>query len=253
MIPLIPALFAVGLAACGIACLVYSVRNIGSAVGVARATPTDALSIAAGDSRVCVVGAVAPLEDPVPAPFSDDDCVLVDYAVEEFRSQGKTSGWEQIDEGSAGVPFTVDAGGAAVRVDPSTATFALGDPDRLVVDGGTEPPARIERFIELNDDIDCQAGRLSLGIIDLATGNDRRYTQRCVRAGDEISVVGDATEYPAAGVGQAKIRLRGGSPFVISDATPNRTALRLAGAAIPALVLGVGFLAGAGFLAAAAL
>ncbi|RLM82148.1 hypothetical protein D3D02_18800, partial [Halobellus sp. Atlit-38R] len=70
--------------------------------------------------------------------------------------------------------------------------------------------------------------------------------QRALRPGDEVTVVGDAAAFPDAPVGEVKSRVADGAPFVVSDATARRTALRLVGASAVPVVLGAVALAVAG-------
>ena len=68
-----------------------------------------------------------------------------------------------------------------------------------------------------------------VGPFTVGRGPDRRYRQRVLRPGDEVTVVGDASAFPDAPVGEVKSRIASGNPFVVSDASPRRTALRLIG------------------------
>lgn len=227
------------LALVGAALIIYGLSHSVTAIRILRLRPTDGLSIGDNEPRVCVQGPVRPVGETLPAPFTDDETLIVEYEVEERRQQGKTRSWVTIDEGAAGVPFVVDAGSAAVRIDPTTARYSLARDYRTVVDGGETPPAAIQRFIDHTDDVDSEETSLSIGPIEIGTGRRRRYTQRHLLAGDEATVVGATSPNPDAGVGEAKAAIVDGSPFVISDASVRRTALRLFGMSLVPIVIGV--------------
>ncbi|WP_240730061.1 hypothetical protein [Halalkalirubrum salinum] len=227
------------LALVGAALIVYGLSHSVTAIRILRLRPTDGLSIADDESRVCVQGPVRPVDETLPAPFTDDETLVVEYEVEERRQQGKTRSWVTIDEGAAGVPFVVDAGSADVRIDPTAARYSLARDYRLVVDGGETPPDPIQRFIEHTDDVDSEETSLSIGPIEIGTGRRRRYTQRHLLAGDEATVVGATSPNPDAGIGEAKAAILDGSPFVVSDTSVRRTALRLFGMSLVPIAIGM--------------
>jgi hypothetical protein len=166
--------------------------------------------------------------------------------VSELRSQGKGQSWVAIDGGEAGVPFRVDAGGTGVRVDPAAATFSLDVDEKVEVDAGEEPPERVRGFIEAVDGVDDTETGYEVGPLTIGDDPRRRYVQRTLRPGDEVTVVGDAAAFPDAPVGEVKSRVADGAPFVVSDATARRTAIRLVGASAVPVVLGAVALAVAG-------
>lgn len=227
------------LALIGAALIVYGLSHSVTAIRILRLRPTDGLSIDDDEPRVCVQGSVRPVDETLPAPFTDDETLVVEYEVEERRQQGKTRSWVTIDEGAAGVPFVVDAGSADVRIDPTAARYSLARDYRIVVDGGDAPPDPIRRFIEHTDDVDSEETSLSIGPIEIGTGRRRRYTQRHLLADDEATVVGATSPNPSARVGEAKAAIVDGSPFVVSDASIRRTALRLFGMSLVPIAIGV--------------
>lgn len=232
----------------GLAFLAHGGRGSLDALRVARATATDPRSLQAGDRRIRVTGRAETAStadgdegapETLPAPFTDEDCLCCAYDVSEYRSQGKGRSWVSIDSGEAGVPFRVVVDGVGVRVDPAAADFAFGVDEDLEVAADETPPERVRRFTDAVEAVDESEAGWKLG--PLTVGNDpkRRYRQRVLRPGDDATVVGDATAFPDAPVGEVKARIGGGSPFVVGDASARRTALRLVGRSAVPVVLGL--------------
>ncbi len=187
--------------------------------------------------------------------------------VEEYRSHGKGSSWQTVDEDTIAAPFLVDDGTGTVLVEPAGARTNLSREARIAVDGGEEPPERIRRFIEGNPDVDSENTSLDLKVIELTTGNKRRYVERRLDPEEEVHVLGtarygrDGLEYAGsvnavigprlddAGDRSLLTRLRdriGGRAFVVSDTTERGAAWRIAKPGLVALFLaafGVGVLA----------
>jgi hypothetical protein len=233
----VPTVIGAGALVVGLAFLAYGAAGARDAVRVLRTTPTDPAGLDGAERGVRVTGRAAEVDgETLPAPFGGEPCLCVEYDVSELRSQGKGQSWVTIDGGEAGVSFRVDAGGTGVRVDPAAATFSLDVDEKVELDAGEKPPERVRGFIDAVDEVDEAETGYEVG--PLAIGDDprRRYTQRTLRPGDEVTVVGDSEAFPDAPVGEVKSRLAEGSPFVVSDATARRTALRLVGSsAVPVL------------------
>ncbi|ACM55964.1 hypothetical protein [Halorubrum lacusprofundi] len=221
------------------------------ALRVARATATDPRSLQAGDRRVRVTGRAEIASgahgrsdddkedaETLPAPFSDEQCLCCAYDVSEYRSQGKGRSWVSIDSGEAGVPFRVVVDGVGVRVDPAAADFAFGVDEDIEIAADETPPERVRRFTDAVEAVDESEMGWTLGPLTIGDDPERRYRQRVLRPGDGVTVVGDATAFPDAPVGEVKARIDGGSPFVVGDANARRTALRLVGRSAVPVVLG---------------
>jgi hypothetical protein len=231
----------------GLAFLAYGAAGARDAVRVARATATSPAGLDGAERRIRVTGRAAEVDDEtLPAPFGGDPCLCVEYDVSEYRSQGNGQSWVTIDGGEAGVVFRVDDGGTGVRVDPAAATFSLDVDEKVTLDAGEEPPERVRGFIDAVDAVDEAETGYEIGPLTVGDDPRRRYTQRALRPGDEVTVVGDSAAFPDAPVGEVKSRIAGGSPFVVSDASPRSTALRLVGSSAVPIVLGVVALAVAG-------
>ncbi|WP_096394026.1 GIDE domain-containing protein [Halorubrum trapanicum] len=238
----------VGAFVLGLAFLARGASGAADAARVLRTTATSPAGLDGAERRIRVTGRAAAVDDEtLPAPFGGDPGLCVEYDVSELRSQGNGQSWVTIEAGEAGVPFRVDDGGTGVRVDPGAATFSLAVDEKVKIDAGEEPPERVRGFIEAVDEVDDTETGYEVGPLTIGDDPRRRYVQRTLRPGDEVTVVGDTEAFPDAPVGEVKSRLAGGSPFVVSDASARRTALRLVGSsAIPialgALALGIGAL-----------
>jgi len=235
----VPTVIGAGAFVLGLAFLARGASGTVDAVRLLRTTATSPAGLDGAERRIRVTGRVAAVDDEtLPAPFGGDPCCCVEYDVSELRSQGKGQSWVTIDGGEAGVPFRVDDGGTGVRVDPATATFSLGVDEKVKLDAGEEPPERVRGFIDAVDAVDDTETGYEVGPLTIGDDPRRRYVQRALRPGDEVTVVGDGEAFPDAPVGEVKSRIAGGSPFVVSDASARRTALRLVGGSVVPLVLG---------------
>ncbi|MFD1569990.1 GIDE domain-containing protein [Halorubrum laminariae] len=257
----VPILIGVAALAVGVAFLAYGVRGSVDAFRVVRATPTDPRSLRDDDRRVRLSGRAETVPDrtadgatadagsaddgtadrdaTLPAPFTDEACLCCAYDVSEYRSQGKGRSWVTIDSGEAGVPFRVASNGSAVRVDPAAADFVFSVDEETKLNAGERPPERIRRFTDAVAAVDETDTGYEFGPLTLGDDPRRRYRQRLLRPGDEVTVVGDAEVFPDAPVGEVKSMIAGGSPFVVGDAPARRTALRLVGRSVVPLVLGI--------------
>ena len=268
MIPLVPVQTAanvlptlIGVAALvvGLMFLAYGARGSLDALRVARAAPTDPRSLRDGDRRVRLDGRAEAVADrtadgdaaadrtgdattrdaTLPAPFTDEACLCCAYDISEYRSQGKGQSWVSVDSGEAGIPFRVAAGGSAVRVDPATAEFVFGIDEEYKLDAGERPPERIRQFTDVTESVDETDTGYEFGPLTIGDDPRRRYRQRLLRPGDEVTVIGDAEAFPDAPVGEVKSMIADGSPFVVGDAPARRTTLRLVGRSAVPVVLGI--------------
>lgn len=157
------------------------------------------------------------------------------------------------------VPFRLADDSGSVLIEPTGADFRLERDAWIDVDGGTEPPKRIARFIEATDAVDCQNTAFDLRVFELKTGKDRRFTERSLVPGEEVHVLGtaryDTTVSRAPGQVNAAVsideaavtdsrwrRVRHalfGDPFLISDSSERRLGLRAAAAGLVAGVIAI--------------
>jgi hypothetical protein len=214
----------------GLYILAYVVARFDDAVAVFRTPLVSVYSLSEGlDRPVALTGTVEPVpgEDSLSAPLSGREAVAVEHEVDERRSDGDGStSWHRRERRRAAVPFVLDDGTAGVRVDPSTATLSLATDEVLVVDADESVPDALRALAEASD-VDADPRLLDLGPFEVAMGNARRFTERCLCPGDDVTVVGVPT-YARGGVDEVNAVVDSGSPFVVADATPRTVAARIA-------------------------
>jgi hypothetical protein len=153
-----------------------------------RDTPTeDVESIAVGPSEV-TGSALAADGDPFVAPFSDDDCVVADYEVEQYHEDDDGGSWHTVASGVVHEPFYVDDGTGRVLVEPhDEANFDLDPADRetVRVDSDQRGPDAVQRFVERMDSMRYPADAAG-------SENDRRYHQNLIRDKESVYVFGTA-------------------------------------------------------------
>lgn len=227
--------------------------------------PDDVMEAPAG-GPVKLDGTARPARGTVESPFTGTDCLICEYEIEEYGSGEGFGNWTTIAEDRIVAPFLVDDGTGTVLVEPAGVRTTLAREARIEVDGGTEPPPRIRQFVEADPNVHSENRSLDLSVIELTTGNDRRYTERRLDPGESVHVLGhahygrDGLDYagsvnatvgprlPGSDDGSILSRLRdrfGGRPFVISDTSTVRTAWGIAWPGLVALSLAV---VGAGLL-----
>ncbi len=161
-----------------------------------RNTPTSKVrSMAMG--LVEVKGTTKVADESLESPFSGEDCVFYKYEVEEYRRQGKHSRWVTIDSGRNGASFYIDDGTGQVLVDPRGAELEVPADNTIEVEGGEVPPYEVTDFIENAEEVDSEDNSVDLGIAEVDTGNDRRYTEYYVTPGEDVYVFGKAMERPS--------------------------------------------------------
>lgn len=226
----------------------YGLHELWRGYRIYAREPDDVIDAPSG-GRIELEGTARPAAGTIDGPFTGEECLLCEYAVEEYRSSGKSSSWQTVDEDTMAVPFLVDDGTGTVLVEPAGVRTNLSQDARIKVDGGAEPPARIRRFIEGNSDVDSENTSVDLKVIELNTGNDRRYVERRLDPGETVHVLGharygrDGLEYAGSVNALVGPRLEadhdrswldrfrdriGGREFVVSDADERGAAWRIA-------------------------
>ncbi len=186
-------------------------------------TPTEKVrSMAVG--RTELAGVARSDGETIEAPFTDEECLYVDWEIEEWRKDPDEADheWQTIASGTRTVPFDLDdgTGEVLVRAREGNATFEISDENqtRFTTDRSESPPAEVREFIERhdrNDDGTSVFGDASDGLGDLIDGDAigysnrrRRYTQRVLPDESEVYVLGSAVPRETGGgmeTGQADL------------------------------------------------
>jgi hypothetical protein len=152
-------------------------------------TPTEtAQSLSVGPSEIKGKAVTEDLE-PVSAPFSDENCVVAEYEVEEYDDDDDGGGsWKTVERGVVHTPFYVDDGTGSVLVRPDDeATYDLEPEDGTTtyVDSSERGTAPVREFVE----------REGIGFPSDRAGkeNDRRYSQNLILPGESVYVFGTAS------------------------------------------------------------
>jgi len=172
-------------------------------------TPTEKIrSVAAG--RTELEGVVHSDETTLPAPFTDEECVYVEWKVEvydythTYSEDGGTDKYDIVAEGSRAVPFYLEDGTGRILVaaddESLTAEVSTDNTHQITVGTGDSPPETVEQFIEAHDSQYENAGSLSnpIGFVKSRykkighSKQARRYTQRVIPEGGEVYVLGKA-------------------------------------------------------------
>ena len=222
------------------------------------------------EGPVEVEGTVEPAEEVLESPFTETPCVAYEYTVEEKRTRSSSTGnssstrttWEEIDSGTAVVPFRVADDTGSALVDPVGVDLRLSSEETVRIRGGNSPPEPIARFIRENEDVSDENRSVGLGPLEFATGRDRRYEERVLEvdgpvhvygtarfdtnvgreAGTVNAVIGADDSRRAEGFGGVVGSLLFSTPFLVSDTSEGRTALRVALPGVGAIVVSLAIL-----------
>lgn len=170
---------------------------------------TQALNTVTG-GPVRVSGTVRPSDDngSLVSPLSGEDVVLYDYEVQGYIETGDGHGWEQVAGGADAVPFVLEDGSGAVRVDPAGSTLLLGTRTSKHVDlrsgsttddDETTPPNGQSTHGSLAEEqlvtrCDPGAGRVHVGSVTLHEESRYRLKERRIEPGDDLVVTGTAQD-----------------------------------------------------------
>ncbi|WP_255149457.1 E3 ubiquitin ligase family protein [Halorarius halobius] len=176
----------------GAVALVHGRRRRHERETIAGTETTDVLSLTPGPAEV--VGRAEPAGGgPIRAPFSEADCLVAEWEIEEWEESGKTSSWRSEGSGVVKTPFYVDDGTDRVLVLPAGATFDVSGEDVVEVGADEEPPRPIREFLEL-ESTPGDPNRALISALDWGQQvGDRKYRQSLIRPGDEVYVHGTAT------------------------------------------------------------
>ena len=226
-------LFGVGALLGGAVILLVSTRYVWRASAVLRADVVESLTGVSPGSLVRLTGTAASSDaDPLEAPFSGRESVVLRYAIEERRLSPYLLPWfVTIHERAGSVPFRLQTSSSTIDVDEPTRAVTLSKDRVATVAPGSQPPDRIGRFERRVDAVPATtvwharsfgfglvAGALSLGT--------RRYTEERATPGDEVTVVGRTTDDGSV------------DPLVVSDRSPATTLRRMASTSLVGLAIG---------------
>jgi len=233
MVPSPLAVFGAAMAAICAVIFLVSARYAWRASALLRADAVTTLAGADSGSLVRVEGTVERDADPLVAPFSGAECVALREQVEERRLSVPTvlPWYVTLSETTGGVSFAVNTGRDTVGVTSPTHTVALETRVVATVAPGTDPPERIARFERETEPVPTTTfwqdpPWLLAGLFDALSLGVRRYTEQRADLGDAVTVVGRVTD-------------EGVDSLVLSDRSPTRTLVRMAGVSLAGLGVGV--------------
>jgi hypothetical protein len=162
-----------------------------------RDTPTEnARSLSIGPSEI---KGTAQAKHALSAPFSNEECVVATYEVEQYDDDNDDSGgnWDTVEEGVVHAPFVVDDGTGGVLIRPhDDATYDLDpeDEETVRVDSSSRGPPPVQEFVRRNSSVTFPSDAAG-------TENDRRYTQNLLRDGESAYVFGTVQPRDEVGTG----------------------------------------------------
>ncbi|EMA42327.1 GIDE domain-containing protein [Halobiforma nitratireducens] len=230
----------------GGAVIVAGLAKLRPAYHVYQGETDDIVSAERVDGPVELEGTAEPIDGVLSAPLSRTDCLAYEYEVEEYQSSGDNSSWNTVDDGAGAVPFRLEDTTASVRVDPAGAELALSTEETVHVGGGDPEPEPITEFLATESDLESENTSLDLKVVEIATGNDRKYHERRLEPGEEAYVFGqsryDVDARETMRDISAVIEDGPDAPtFVVADASQHVAARRLAKG--PLLWIAAGILA----------
>lgn len=207
----------------------FSLRH---AVRGFRLVAADPLSSASETGEfVRTSGSVVTTTDRLTAPFTGTACVAVQFEVEE-RGVGPyyLPSWERIGGGRAVTGFEVRADGRQVAVGDDPSTVSLDRSSSVTVPRGQQPPDRVRDYLQTTEELTARGARLPKLLAGRFSFGDRRYLERRLDPGDRVTVFGRVADGR-----RPDCHL---DPLVVSDASPGRTALRVALQSATGLAIG---------------
>jgi hypothetical protein len=218
----------IGFIALGLAIGWYGIRPLAVVPSVLRATVRDPSEATDVGSLVVCRGVANTSNEILTAPFTGSQCLGFEFEVTERQPFGIGIPWFQayLDGGVATRPFTLDGPAGTLDVVPSAKRFALDTDSTVITVGGSEtPPERIQRFVDVRDELEPVARWVRI-IPRLGT---RRYVERRIAPGEEYLIAGHTERQ------QNEVLLAG--DLVITDRSPRRFAFaRLWRAVFPTVV-----------------
>lgn len=155
-------------------------------------TPTEPIrSVAVG--RTELNGTAGVLEGTVDRPFTDGECLVATYEIEEYESDDDGGHWDTIDEGVIARDFALDDGTGTIRVAPTEdATYEISEQYRteLTVGGSEREPPAVREFLRTHS---SAAAGDATGLTGMLFDSKRRYTEAVIPPKTALYVLGGAT------------------------------------------------------------
>ena len=194
------------LVAAGVLAAGHGYRRRRQRQAIAAVETTDALRVTPGPAEV--YGEAIAAESPLGAPFTDEDCLLAEWEIEEWEESGDHSSWRTEGSGTLAAPFHVADETGEVLVRPEAATVDLsGSRETIEVGVDETPPEPIRSFVELDSTPD-EPSEAPIGALDWGTQiGDRRYHQRTLAPGESVFVHGTATRVGAESFGDPDLEI----------------------------------------------
>jgi hypothetical protein len=200
--------------------LIYDGFNKWQTKRLIEDTPTEKVrSMAVG--RTELEGVAKSVDDTVEAPFTDEECLHIDWEIEEWRKDNDDDDyhWETIARGARSVPFYLDdgTGKVPVRATEGDPTYEISDANRwrtTVGRGGSQPP-EVREFIERHDSrhddtsffeepVDALTDLVQSGQIG-SSNRKRRYSQEILPEESSIYLLGSAVPRDATDGGEQSL------------------------------------------------
>ncbi|SDQ27511.1 GIDE domain-containing protein [Natronobacterium texcoconense] len=176
----------------GVALVAVGCWKLQPAYHVYRGDIDDVVSVERANGPVELEGTATAVDGTISSPLTETECLVYEYEVEEYQSSGNNSSWTTVDEGTDVVPFRLEDDTASVRVEPEGADLALSTEITIGVDGGEPEPKQVREFLETQSDLESENSSIDLGVVEISTGNNRRYHERRLDPGEEVYVFGQS-------------------------------------------------------------
>ena len=153
-----------------------------------RETPVEDIGTVS-EGRTSVSGEAQPLDGPVVAPFTEEECIAVEWEIAEYSADEIGSGrWNTYATGRQFPVFALENGPRSVSVAPSGATLRAEPSDVRQFRPSEDLPESVRTFLDEEGLSERDGDRRG----DSPVRGERRYVERRIEAGDELFVYGEA-------------------------------------------------------------
>lgn len=157
------------------------------------------------------------------SPFTQRDCVLYSYTIQEQRSSGKNTHWVTIKQEQQMVHFLVRDDTGAVLINPRGAKVDVPHSFEDTSSIFDDPPLEVQRFLKIHN-----LSHESL----FGLNKTMRYTEKILEPGQQVYVYGTADDNPFVAEGTAQKNVedvmiqQGPSKFFVISNNPESKLLR---------------------------